>query len=210
MQLTGRERAYNYLRGQLLSDPSLAGTFISEASVAHEAGVSRTPVREAMLMLAAEDLVQLVPHRGAFVASPTPGQIRDVLEAREALETWASRIVLARGDAPIVAMQDCIDRQRQLSGKDTDWDFIAIDSEFHMQLITKTGNEMVQRMYEIARMRHLHIGVAAIEQSPTRRDEVIAEHQSIVDALKAADEGMALDAISAHLRATQRSLLDPN
>lgn len=208
MRQTGRERAYHYLRGQLLQDPSLAGTFISEAAVAEEAGVSRTPVREAMLMLAAEDLVQLVPHRGAYVADPSPAQIRDVLEAREALETWATRAVLARGAAPVAAMQACIDRQRELEGDDTNRDFIAIDSDFHMALITTTGNEMVKRMYEIARMRHLHIGVAAIQRSPTRRAEVIAEHQAIVDALKSGDEAAAIDAVTTHLRATHRSLID--
>ncbi|MGH3435716.1 MAG: GntR family transcriptional regulator [Sciscionella sp.] len=210
MQESGRERAYQYLRGQLLQDPSLAGTFLSEASIAEEAGVSRTPVREAMLMLAGEDLVQLVPRRGAFVAPPSPTVIREVLGAREALETWATRMVLAGGAAPVAAMQACIDRQKHdLQGREgTDREFISIDSEFHMAMITATDNQMVQRMYEIARMRHLHIGVAAIQRYPRRRVEVIREHQAIVDALASRDEATALDAVTAHLQATHRSLLD--
>lgn len=210
MQESGRERAYRYLRARLLQDPSLAGTFISEASAAEEAGVSRTPVREAMLMLEGEGLVQLVPRRGAFIAPPSPTVIREVLEAREALETWATRLVLSRGIAPVATMQACIDRQKNdLQGRhDTDREFISIDSEFHMALITTSENQMVQRMYEIARMRHLHIGVAAIQRYPARRTEVIREHQAIVDALAAGDEGRALEAVRAHLQATHRSLLD--
>lgn len=211
MQESGRERAYNYLRGRLLEDPGLAGTFLSEASVAQDAGVSRTPVREAMLMLEGEGLVQLVPRRGALVAPPpTPTVIREVLEAREALETWATRLVLARDNAPVATMQECIDRQkRDLQGRaDTDREFISIDSAFHMALITTTENQLVERMYAIARMRHLHIGVAAIQRYPTRRTEVIREHQAIVDALVAKDEAKAIAAVSEHLQATHRSLVD--
>ena len=75
----------------MLTDPGLVGTFINEQDVAAAVGVSRTPVREALLRLAAEDLVQLRPNRGAFLAPLSTEQTRQVIQARGVIETWAAR-----------------------------------------------------------------------------------------------------------------------
>src|SRR3954447_15480994 len=112
---SGRDRAYQYLRGTVLSDPAVSGTFINEQAVATEVGISRTPVREALLMLAAEDLVQLVPHRGAFVA-PVPGrEIAEMMQARGVIESWAATTCLASPDgAPVEAMSAVLEQQRAI------------------------------------------------------------------------------------------------
>lgn len=65
---SGREKAYAYLKDTVLTDPGMQGAFLSEQELADRVGVSRTPVREALLQLAAEDLVELVPKRGARVS----------------------------------------------------------------------------------------------------------------------------------------------
>lgn len=213
---SGRDRAYEHLRAALLGDPSLAGTFINEQAVARDVGVSRTPVREALLLLATEGLVQLLPHRGAFVPPLTPEEIRQILEARAVIETWAVRESLRGGRNPVAAMQARLDEHRAMIATEATGaaltadsaEFIRIDREFHTHLVEAGGNPVMTRMYETLRTRHVPIGVAALERNTARRrGEVIDEHRAIVDALAAHDVERAVAAVEEHLARTRRMLV---
>ncbi|WP_328998591.1 GntR family transcriptional regulator [Kribbella sp. NBC_00709] len=210
MQLSGdsgRDRAYQYLRGTVLSDPAVSGTFINEQVVATEVGISRTPVREALLMLAAEDLVQLVPHRGAFVA-PLPGrEIAELMQARGVIECWAATTSLAAGEAPVEAMAGILTQQRAIVEQGDAKAFIELDSQFHALLVAAGGNSVLGRLYENLRAKHVLLGVVALQRSATRRQDVLAEHQAIVDGLAAGDPGAAERAILSHLGTTGSILM---
>ena len=204
---SGRDRAYQYLRGTVLSDPAVSGTFINEQAVATEVGISRTPVREALLMLAAEDLVQLVPHRGAFVA-PVPGrEIAEMMQARGVIETWAATTSLAAGDAPVEAMSAVLEQQRSIVDNGDAKEFIELDSQFHALLVEAAGNSVLGRLYDNLRAKHVLLGVVALQRSATRRQEVLAEHQAIVDGLAAGKPEAAEKAILSHLDTTGSLLM---
>jgi DNA-binding GntR family transcriptional regulator len=204
---SGRDRAYQYLRGTVLSDPAVAGTFINEQAVATEVGISRTPVREALLMLAAEDLVQLVPHRGAFVA-PVPGrEIAEMMQARGVIETWAATTSLASGDAPVEAMSAVLEQQRSIVGNGDAKEFIELDSQFHALLVDAAGNSVLGRLYDNLRAKHVLLGVVALQRSATRRQEVLEEHQAIVDGLVSGKPEAAEKAILSHLDSTGSLLM---
>ncbi|MGY4771721.1 GntR family transcriptional regulator [Kribbella sp. CWNU-51] len=210
MQLSGdsgRDRAYQYLRGTVLSDPAVSGTFINEQVVATEVGVSRTPVREALLMLAAEDLVQLVPHRGAFVA-PLPGrEIAELMQARGVIECWAATTSLTAGLAPVEAMSAVLEQQRAVVERGDAKEFIELDSQFHALLVEAGGNSVLGRLYDNLRAKHVLLGVVALQRSATRRQDVLAEHQAIVDGLVAGDAAAAEKAILSHLGTTGSLLM---
>jgi DNA-binding GntR family transcriptional regulator len=204
---SGRDRAYQYLRETVLSDPELSGTFINEQAVATEVGVSRTPVREALLMLAAEDLVQLVPHRGAFVA-PVPGrQIAEMMQARGVIECWAATTCLAADTAPVEPMAALLKQQREIVEDGDAKQFIELDSQFHALLVEAAGNSVLERLYESLRARHVVLGVVALQRSATRRQEVLDEHQAIVDGLASGDPAAAEAAILRHLDTTGSVLM---
>lgn len=206
---SGRDKAYEYLRRLLLGDAALAGTFINEQEVASELGISRTPVREALLLLSAEHLVQLVPNRGALVPPLTPELISNILEVRTALEAWAVREAVARGIAQqtAAAMRECLDEQKRLLDGGTFPEFIAADRDFHTKLIRAMGNPVLEQLYESVRSRHVVIGVSALERSSHRREDVLAEHAAIVDALEAGDVEGAEKAVVHHLDATRSMLV---
>jgi DNA-binding GntR family transcriptional regulator len=210
MQLSGdsgRDRAYHYLRGTVLSDPAVSGTFINEQVVATEVGISRTPVREALLMLAAEDLVQLVPHRGAFVA-PLPGrEIAELMQARGVIECWAATTSLAAGEAPVEAMTSVLEQQRAIVAQGDAKAFIELDSQFHALLVAAGGNSVLGRLYENLRSKHVLLGVVALQRSATRRQDVLAEHQAIVDGLAGGEPAAAEKAILSHLGTTGSILM---
>jgi DNA-binding GntR family transcriptional regulator len=186
----------------LLSDPSLVGTFINEAELAETVGVSRTPVREALLLLSAEGLVQLVPNRGAFVPPLSPDQVHQVLQARAVIESWAAGEALRNLKVPLASMQASLDRQAALPEDADPSEFIAADRDFHEALVIAGGNEVMTKMYETVRSRHVVIGVAAILRDRESRLDVVAEHQGIIDALASGDEERSKQAIRSHLLRT--------
>jgi DNA-binding GntR family transcriptional regulator len=210
MQLSGdsgRDRAYQHLRAVVLSDPAVSGTFINEQAVATDVGISRTPVREALLMLAAEDLVQLVPHRGAFVA-PVPGrEIAEMMQARGVIECWAATTALTAGNTPVEAMSAVLDQQRAIVGEGDAKQFIELDSQFHALLVQAAGNSVLARLYDNLRAKHVVLGLVALQRSATRRQEVVAEHQAIVDGLAAGRPDTAEKAILSHLDSTGSLLM---
>jgi DNA-binding GntR family transcriptional regulator len=186
----------------VLTDPDVSGTFINEQQIATEVGVSRTPVREALLMLAAEDLVQLLPNRGAFVAPVRAREIGEVMQARGLIERWAAATCLADGHPPVAEMTAVLDRQRAIAADGDAREFIDLDRQFHELLVAAAGNSVLARLYEMLRDRHVLLGVVALQRSGGRRQDVLQEHQAIVDALAAGGRAGAEAAITRHLDTT--------
>lgn len=199
---TGRETAYQHLLTALLTDPSTVGTFIDEGTLASRIGVSRTPVREALLLLSAQGLVQLIPNRGAFVPALSAEEVHHILQARSVIEVWAAREAMRNLAVPLDRMQAALQRQRDLSADSPAPEFIALDREFHAELVAAGGNPVITQMYEAVRVRHVVIGVAALERDPDGRRQVIDEHQRIVDALASGDEAAVEHALRARLLRT--------
>ena len=211
---TGRERAYQFLRDEVLVDPAVQGTFLNEADLAVRVGVSRTPVREALLLLVAEGLVELVPQRGAYVPVLTGRQISELMDLRGALERHAASRTMAAGTVPLGALEEALDQQRLLlsgdaSGGDRDAArrFIEWDRVFHSVLVDAVGNGLLSSTYANLRVRQVRIGVQALYSAAGRQETVCEEHRRIVDALAAGDVAEAHAAIDEHLQVTLRVLL---
>jgi DNA-binding GntR family transcriptional regulator len=208
-RVSGRERAYRHLRETVLVDPGVQGTFLNEVDLAQDIGVSRTPVREALLLLVAEGLVEMVPKRGAYVPPLSGRQIRELMELRTLLEQHAASVTLAQRSVPVDAMRAALaEQERLLTAEPCDArEFIEWDRRFHQSLVDAAGNELIARTYAGLRTRQVRVGVAALFRAIDRQRAVCAEHGRIVDALESGDEAAAHAAISEHLRITQQLFL---
>ncbi|MFE0381379.1 GntR family transcriptional regulator [Streptomyces inhibens] len=204
---SGREKAYAYLKDSVLTDPEMQNRFLSEQEIADRIGVSRTPIREALLLLAAEDLVRLVPKRGAHIAPLSGREIGELMEMRGLIERFAAERTTGRGTAPVEEMAEILAEQDALRGEDTVNDFIAADHRFHAALVAAVGNSLMSRQYDALRSRQIRAGMSAPYRSGIRQDEVLAEHRQILDGLVAGDAAAACAAIDSHIQATQRILL---
>ncbi|MGP2441643.1 GntR family transcriptional regulator [Streptomyces sp. JW3] len=204
---SGREKAYAYLKETVLTDPSMQGEFLSEQEVADRIGVSRTPIREALLLLAAEDLVQLVPKRGARVAPLSGREITELMELRGIVERYAAERVIATDRRPLRELGELLTRQHGLTGPDQAREFIAVDQQFHLTLVTAVGNSLLDKHYEGLRSRQVRAGVVALYNARDRQDAVLDEHAEILTALAAGDARAACAAIDSHLRSTLGVLL---
>ncbi len=208
MPVSGRDKAYEYLKHTVLTDPAAQGEFISEQEIAERVGISRTPVREALLRLAAEELVQLVPKRGAYIAPLTPKDLRELVELRGLLERFAAEKTLAAGTVPLREMraalhqQEELDQAEEFTSAEMARHFIELDTYFHRLLVEAADNAMLIRTYDNLRARQLRAGQVALVHGPDRQAAVLTEHRAILKALAAGDLAAALAAIDHHLEAT--------
>ncbi|MCW0212811.1 MAG: GntR family transcriptional regulator [Pseudonocardia sp.] len=213
---SGRDRAVHYLRETVLADPAVQGTFLNEGELATRIGVSRTPVREALLLLVADGLVEMMPGRGAYVPPLSGRQIRELMELRGVLERHAATRTLTDATVPLPALHEALAEQEKLvpAGPDGGDDlatataFIDWDMTFHQSLIDAVGNGTITRTYAGLRVRQRRVGVTALYRAANRRRSVCTEHGRIVDALASGDEAAAHAAIDEHLELTLRVLLE--
>ena len=189
--LPAATRVYQHLKRAILEQVHQGSTLLTEAEIADAVGVSRTPVREALLRLESEGLVALYPKRGALVLPVSAQEIDDVIEARLLVEVhaadrvWPDRAVLVTALAPL------LDAMR--AGRDAG-DAIAMmeaDRAFHATVVDAAGNRILADLYHRLRDRQMRMGVAAFRLSRDRMDQALAEHEGLYAALRAAPDDTA-------------------
>jgi DNA-binding GntR family transcriptional regulator len=182
-KIPAAERVYAYVKTAILDRVYPGNELLTEGELAAAVGVSRTPVREALLRLEESGLVKLYPKKGALVLPVLAQEVNDVLEARELIEThaaakvWPRRKQLAEKLVPLV--QEMRDHRKAGDAKS----FLVTDRVFHEAIVGAAGNEILAKLYNSLRDRQVRMGVPGIEMQPARMDKSIAAHQEMIDAL---------------------------
>lgn len=179
------------------------GAAISEPDLASEAGVSRTPVREAVQRLSREGLVEVVPKSGTFVARIPVSALPEAVIARRALECMTARAATQFATrSQILALQSVLEEHKELAELGDRKRFFKSDERFH-ELLATIGRlpgfwRLVQQVkLQLDRFRRLTL------PEEGRMQLVIAEHTAVVDAIRARDPEAAEDAIEKHLSGLQ-------
>ncbi len=204
------QRAYQATKDQILSGEVRGGQLLSEVEVATQLGVSRTPVHEAFLRLAAEDLLDLVPRRGAVVVPVSPHDTTDVLEMRLALETAAVRRLCRSPESiePLFAeLSELVDEQRRGAAAGDARQFAAADDAFHRRIVEVAGNSIAQRFYGSLSDRQRRMMTDAARADPARLALLVDEHGRLAEAIGQRDVNAFETALLAHLEATYRVVL---
>ena len=204
---TAPEVAYQWLRQEISTLPWDQEIFLSEGSIAEASGVSRTPVREALLRLEASGLIKRVAHKGAFVPALTGRDIDDMVEVRRVIGDWAVRKV-AQGTVPAAELNEILDRQE--AAVQDPVAFIECDIQFHQRIVSAAGNPILAGVYEAQRFKQLRMGLKAVLDSEGRSRRVVEEHRAIVQALLSGDPDQAAAASRAHLESTLSALNVPH
>ncbi|MDX8464625.1 GntR family transcriptional regulator [Mesorhizobium sp. VK23B] len=203
---TAPETAYQWLRNEVSKLPWDQEAFLSENAIAEATGLSRTPVREALLRLESTGLVRRMPHRGAYVPALTSADIENMMEVRQVIEEWAVRKVVASGFIGIGLDEILVEQEQHL---DDPIAFIETDIRFHQSLLAAAGNQVFDEVYKAQRFKQLRMGVKAVRDGDGRSDHVLAEHRAIADAIRRADAEAAVAAIRTHLQSTLVALRAP-
>jgi DNA-binding GntR family transcriptional regulator len=197
-------RAYQAIKGSILDRTYVGGTLLTEGELAEAVGVSRTPVREALLRLEADGLVRLYPKKGALVLPVSADEIADLLETRELVETHtAVRAVDATGLT--ATLRRYLTDMRQAREARDALVFMTADRAFHHAIVAAAGNAVLTGLYDALRDRQLRMGVEYMRSGPERMDRALAEHEAILDALVSGDTERVRRSVHLHtstLRAT--------
>jgi DNA-binding GntR family transcriptional regulator len=196
---TAAERAYEYVKARLLDGRFAGGTLLSENELAQRLGVSRTPVRQALVQLEAEELLELYPKRGALVVPISPSEAEDVLEARLLIEQYCARRAASAGPHVVERLREALSEQEhalETEGRGFAW----ADRQFHGAIVEAAGNHLLDRQYDALRDRHQRIAAATIARDPTRIARFIEEHREILAAVERGDGEAAAELMGAHLQ----------
>jgi DNA-binding GntR family transcriptional regulator len=189
------------LRADIVALRRKPGEAISEKDIAARFGVSRTPVREALLRLKDENLVEIVPQSGTFVARISVPELVEAIVVRTSLEGTMARLAAERGDAAgLDAVEETLERQEIASSAGDREAFHQADEDFHSAIAEAAGHPRVWGLVQtvkiqLDRYRRLTLPV------PGRMATVIAEHRPILAALRARDPERAAAAMASHLEA---------
>jgi GntR family transcriptional regulator, rspAB operon transcriptional repressor len=199
---------YRALRADIVSMRRKPGEPISEKEIASVHGVSRTPVREALLRLADDQLVDIRPQSGTFVARIPIGALPETILVRMALEQLTARLAAERAGAGEVAgLYDIMEEQHRMASLGDRDRFHEADEAFHRAIAEAGGHGGIWLLVEqvkiqVDRYRRLTLPV------PGRMSMVIDEHRAIVAAIEAHDAARAGCAMTAHLENLRASIGD--
>lgn|GEM_PF-456017 len=205
---TASKRAYDWVRARILSGVFAGGRLLSEGEVAEAVGVSRTPVREAFLQLAAEGMLTLYPKRGALVVPVSADELREVLLARTLIEPWAAGVLAGREarSSDVAAMRRIVAKGTKVFERADPQGFQESDRQFHEYLVAAAGNRLVAGFYSSLHDLQVRGGSLAVRNRPSRGQESLAQHAAIVDAITRGDVDAASDLARSHVHETALAL----
>jgi len=199
---------YRDLRNDILSLRRKPGEAIAEKQIAEAFGVSRTPVREAVLKLADEGLIEIFPQSGTFVSRIPLGALPEAITIRRVLEEATVRYAAERATRSQVArLRACLELQREMEAKGDQNGFHHADEEFHALLAETAGypgfwTVIQQVKVQVDRYRRLTLPLRG------RMGRVIEEHEAVVDAIAGRDPDRAVKALTAHLDDLQVTIVE--
>lgn len=205
---TLKEKAYLTLKEKILTQKLRAGDSLAEVDLAKELGVSRTPVREALLQLQRDQLVEILPNRGAHVTFITLKDLKDTFQLLQILEGAAARLAselidqnkLAEMENEFITLQkrgnviDSMEEQR-------------VGLQLHELVLQSTGNGRMIDILQGIRQQIRTLCLNSIKR-PGRANEAVREHLQVIAGLKNKDGLAAENAMVTHVISVYRNLLE--
>ena len=202
--LTLRERVHEHLKQEILANRFPPGSVLLEVPLAEELGVSSGPIREALLGLEREGLVEITPRRGAVVITLTRRDFLEAYQVREALEALGIRLAVPRLiSEDLDRLDERIERMEQDAAAGDVEAFFEANASFHEALIEGSGNRKLVEVYRrlMAQMRPYRRPSARLRGS---LEQSVAEHRQIVAAVRDRDVERAVDMLVRHIAVPQR------
>ncbi len=197
----------DWLRASIIEGDRPPGSRLSEVTIGNELGVSRTPVREALRVLASEDLIDWQPNRSAVVKPVSNESVIEALDLLGALEKLAVRLVAQRaGDGQMARLEDAYARYRRQALDPTVPKYFGVNMHLHFALVEAAGNAMLARVHRtvvthLVRARHM-INISGSHLSSSIRD-----HRAVMQSVFARNAAAAQKAIGVHIEHMKRDLL---
>ncbi len=200
--------AYEQVRRRILDNTWPPGHRALELDVAMALGMSRTPVREALMRLQSEGLVEVIPRHGMRVLPMLPSDMREIYEILTALECMAAELLARRNPSdeelePLVAASKAMDKALKAGDLDA---WAAADERFHAQLVSLAGNRQLQAtvLNYWDRAHRARMFTLRLRPKPVNSTK---EHMQMVERLRAGDAAGAAAVTRAHRERANRELV---
>lgn len=196
------------LRGMIVEGALPAGQRVPERVLCERFGISRTPLREALKVLATEGLIDLLPNRGALVSRISAEGLQEAFEVMGALEALAGELACTRiSDGDLAAIRERHERMVQCYREGRLNDYFALNQAIHEALLAAADNRVLAAHYgrlrgQVARARF------AANLSDARWREAVAEHEEMMEALEARDGDRLGRILKRHLRNKYETVLE--
>ncbi|HEX9523125.1 MAG TPA: GntR family transcriptional regulator [Reyranella sp.] len=198
---TFKDKAYTALRNLIVSSDvyrSRTDIRLDERQLAQDFGISRTPVREAMVQLEREGFVRSVPRRGVYVVRKTKSEVIELIQAWAALESMAARLITqSASNADIAGLRRMFTTFEgdKLHAKLDEYSEVNI--AFHQAIIELSGNQVLIRLAENL-FTHMRMIRGSTIGEDDRVERSIRDHMNIIHALEARDTERAEDLVRQH------------
>jgi DNA-binding GntR family transcriptional regulator len=200
--------AYDALLKSILVGNLKPGIVFNEKALALDLGISRTPVREALLELSIQGFVTFLPRKGVVINSYDSQDVNEVFEIRKAIEgTVAEKLALMDPAADLSGCRSFVDRQEKAIDQNDKQAFLEADRRFHLALCQLTENrrlesilENIRNMVELMSAQALHVD--------DRDKAVLKEHRQIVEAIENGRQQDARTAMIKHLQDSEKAVMD--
>lgn len=215
-----RQRAYAHLQRKLLNGELVAGSVLSEQSLATEIGMSRTPVREAIRSLEHEGVLEQVPRYGTIVRRPERSDLVELYELREAVEPFAvakaARTLLAEDVISLRRLCDEIGSliRELMKAKLPSLNaaqmqrLLGADLGFHLLLLRAAGNQRMMKIVSESRLLTGIFGTQRQAHTAAVLEQTHQDHLSILAAVEAGNAKAASRAMLDHIRQSKQQALD--
>ena len=203
-----RDVVFNTLRDAILTGKLVPGERLMENQLADKLGVSRTPVREALRMLELENLVELVPRKGAQVLDMSEKDIINILEVRSALEGLATSVAckkMSKEDLQQLKNME-VDFEKAVAENDVEH-FVDIDEDFHDLIFAATENDKLINIFRNLRIQLYRYRMAQAKNNETSMSTIVAHHRSIIRAIENHDGEEGASIAQGHIKYQTESIL---
>ena len=188
------------LHDMVLDGELRPGDKINEQALCARFGVSRTPLREALKVLASGGLVILSPNRGASIARISPQEVNELFPIMGALESLAGELAAQNiSDAGIAQIRKMHDQMVRHYEKREATPYLKVNRAIHEAIFAAAGNAELTHLYHTAMVRTHSVRFTA-KKSPARWDEAVEDHVQILAALEARDGPRLGLLLKEHLR----------
>lgn len=199
MENSKKHDIYEALRQEIIARELKPGTILNEGILAKQHGVSRTPVREALLMLSVENLVNPLPRAGYLVTELTIRDVQESFHLREVIEGESARLAATRID-PVQ-----IDHLREIEiGIPPHVD--QMNRDFHLTIARASGSERLYKL--VGQMLDEMSRMLAIDPYMIEPPQAYRGHRGIIDALDARDPDGAQNAMRQHISAAKSRVME--
>ena len=184
---TLREKILETIRDAILKGSLKPGERVSEPELAERFGISRTPIREAFRQLESEGYLEVIPRKGAVVASLSERDVIEFYAIKSILEGHAARIAAERMTERDLERLETINTKLQQIAADGDIkSFFRVHNEFHELFIKASGNDKLIELINQLVLKFNRLRLASLAQ-PGRMDISVQEHRKIIEAFRRHD-----------------------